>query len=145
MARYFLAVATRGHVLTGVSADFCTGGSGKSALFSQLAEGDWLVYYSPKELHRERTPCRRFTAIGRVAAGRVSAAGASEGLSGPHRPFRYFRCHPVLAAPLVRSLSFVRNKKRWEPSLCRGLVEVRREYFAVIAQAMLTRVDWETL
>jgi hypothetical protein len=145
MTRYFLAVDSRDHVLTGVQAGFCMAGSGDAALFSQMAEGDWLAYYSPRELHRRRFPCRRFTAIGRVAKGRISMVGGSEGLAGPHRPCRYFRCYPVPAAPLVESLSFVRNKKRWGPWLSRGLVEVHREDFAVIAHAMLSRVDWETL
>jgi hypothetical protein len=145
MTRYFLAVDSRDHVLTGVSTRLCSAGSGRSALFAQMAEGDWLVYYSPKELHRQRTPCRRFTAIGKVEKGGISSPGGSEGLSGPRRPFRYLRCYPLPAAALVRSLSFVRDKKRWEPSLRRGLVELKREDFDVIAQAMLTRVDWETL
>ncbi len=145
MTRYFLAVSSRDHVLTGVATGLCSAGSGSSALFAQMAEGDWLVYYSPKELHRQKTPCRRFTAIGKVEKGGISIPLVSEGLSGPHRPFRYLRCYPVPAAALVRSLSFVRDKKRWEPSLLRGLVELKREDFDVIAQAMLTRVDWETL
>lgn len=145
MTRYFLAVDSRDHVLTGVSVGFCTPGYGKAKLFSQIAEGDWVAYYSPRELHRERTLCRRFTAIGRVAKGRISTLGGSEGLTGPRRPCRYLRCHPAPAAALVRSLSFVRDPKRWGLSFRAGFSEVTREDFAVIAHAMLSRVDWETL
>ena len=145
MTRYFIAVGTRDAVLTGVSAAFCFVDSGNRALFSQMAEGDWLAYYSPRELQRETTPCRRFTAVGRVAKGRTSMGQGSEGLQGQRRPMRYLLCYPVPASTLVRSLSFVRNKKRWGPSFRAGFFEVRREDFAVIALAMLTRVDWETL
>jgi hypothetical protein len=145
MVRYFLAAAPHDHVLIGVSTRSCHAPAGKGALLSQMTEGDWLAYYSSRERHGKAIPCRRFTAIGRVAAGRVSVSGASEGLDGLHRPMRYLRCYPLPAAGLVGSLSFVRNPKRWGPSFRPGLFEVQREDFAVIARAMLTRVDWETL
>jgi hypothetical protein len=145
MARYFLAVASRDHVLTGVSAGFCHAGPGKGALLSQMAEGDWLAYYSPRESHREATPCRRFTAIGRVAKGRISTAGGSEDMVGHRRPMRYLRCFPVPASAPVRSLSFVRNRKKWGVSFRRGFFEVKRDDFAVVARAMLARVDWDVL
>ena len=145
MARYFVAVGTRDAVLTGVSAGFCFVRSRNRVLLSQIAEGDWLAYYSPRELQRGTTPCRRFTAVGRVAKGRASMGQGSEGLQGERWPMRYLRCYPVPAATLVRSLSFVRNKKRWGPSFRTEFFEVRREDFAVIAQAMLARVDWEAL
>jgi hypothetical protein len=145
MARCFLAVATRDNVLAAVGAGFCFVDSGKRTLLSQMSEGDWLAYYSPRELQRETTPCRRFTAIGKVAAGRVSMASGSAGLEGERRPMRYLRCYPVAAATLVRSLSFIRNPERWGVSFRAGFFEVRREDFAVIAEAMLTRVDWEAL
>lgn len=145
MVGHYVAVAARNHVLAAVSAGFCHAPSGTSALFLGMAEGDWLAYYSPRELHRSALPCRRFTAIGRVAPGRVQAARGSEGLEGSRRPMRYLRCYPVPAASLVRSLSFVRNPKVWAPSFRAGFFRVSRGDFAVIARAMLSRVDWESL
>jgi len=144
MIGHYVAVAPRDVVLTAVSTGFCHSVSGRSPLWLGMAEGDWLAYYSPREIHVGATPCRRFTAIGRVAAGRISLGGGSEGLAGSRRPVRYLRCFPVPAASLVRSLSFVRDKRRWGAAFRAGFFRVSRDDFAVIAQAMLGRVDWES-
>src|SRR5512143_3069270 len=140
MTGYYVAVAARDLVLTAVSTRFCHAPPGRSAPLFGMAEGDWLAYYSPREIHGSATPCRRFTAIGRVAPGRVQLAQGSEGLEGNRRPMRYLRCYPVPAAVLVRWLSFVRNPKVWAPSFRAGFFRVSREDFTVIAQAMLSRV-----
>ena len=146
MTRYFLSVGKRADVLVAVSARFCFAGSEEGeALLSRMAEGDWLAYYSPQESQRGAAPCRRFTAIGRVAKGRVSMGQGSEGIGGGRRPMRYLQCHPVPAATFVRSLSFVRDPRRWGSSFRAGFFEVTPEDFAVIARAMLGRVDWATL
>jgi EVE domain len=145
MTRYFLAVGTRADVLVAVSAGFCFAGAEKAALLSRMAEGDWLAYYSPRESPRAAALCRRFTAIGRVTKGRVSGGQGSESFGGARRPMRYLQCHAAPAAALVASLSFVRDPRRWGSSFREGFFEVAREDFAVIAQAMLTRVEWETL
>jgi hypothetical protein len=49
MTRYWIAVASREHVLKGVAGGFCQACHGKRTPLALMMPGDWVVYYSSKE------------------------------------------------------------------------------------------------
>ena len=75
MARYWIGVASRDHVMRGVAGGFCQLGHGKAAPVKRLKPGDGIVYYSPRAEFGEGEPVQAFTAIGEIAAGEAYADG----------------------------------------------------------------------
>jgi hypothetical protein len=63
--RYWILVASRDHVQTGVEEGICQASHGKEAPLKRMGEGDWVVFYSPKESYDGVEKCRKFTAIGK--------------------------------------------------------------------------------
>ena len=66
MAKYWLGVVSRAHVQRGKQGGFAQVCHGKQAPLQRMQPGDWLIYYSPTEIFGEKTPCRKFTALGQV-------------------------------------------------------------------------------
>ena len=76
--RYWLGVASRDHVKTGVAGGFCQLSHGKSGPLMRIRPGDGIVYYSPRTEMRGGDPVQGFTAIGddayRVRIGETGLA-----------------------------------------------------------------------
>jgi len=66
MNRFWIAVASREHVLRGIAGGFAQVCHGKSSPLKRMTKGDWIIYYSPTEIFGEKNPCRRFTALGQI-------------------------------------------------------------------------------
>lgn len=47
MTRYWIGVASREHVHRGVKGGFAQVCHGKPGPLERMAEGDWIIYYSP--------------------------------------------------------------------------------------------------
>lgn len=48
MARFWIGVVSKEHVLRGVEGGFCQVCHGKKAPLNRMKKGDYLLYYSPK-------------------------------------------------------------------------------------------------
>ncbi len=135
--RYWIGVASRDHVLRGVREGFAQLNHGKARALERMREGDGLVYYSPGERFGEREPCQRFTAIGRVVGGvyRVDAGG---GFQPYRRDVAFFaEAREVPIRPLLETLDFIRDSRRWGYAFRFGHLEIGRDDFERIARAML--------
>jgi len=77
MTRYWIGVASRDHVTSGVEGGFCQLCHGKQQPLLRMKPGDWLIYYSPRTQMREGDTVRSFTAI-----GRIEDCGARQNQSG---------------------------------------------------------------
>ncbi|MGC6768644.1 EVE domain-containing protein [Enterococcus sp. LJL51] len=67
--RYWLGVASKEHVEIGVAGGFSQLCHGKQAPLNRMKEGDWLIYYAPKESLKRNEPCQKFIAVGTIKAG----------------------------------------------------------------------------
>ena len=63
---YWIGVASKDHIQKGVEGGFCQLCHGKQQPLMRMEKGDWIIYYSPKEVFKEKLPCQKFTAIGEV-------------------------------------------------------------------------------
>ncbi len=79
---YWLGVVSRAHVRRGIALGIAQIGHGKRGGLARMRSGDWLVYYSPREL-RAGKPLQAFTAIGRVSDDEIWQAD-----EGEFRPWR---------------------------------------------------------
>jgi hypothetical protein len=105
-----------------------------------MSVGDWIIYYSPRELFDESTPCQRFTAIGQVTGTEVYPFKMAPGFIPHRRDFRFLEACELLIRPLIEKLTFIRDKGRWGYSFRLGHFEIPKADFELIASGMLTNI-----
>ena len=133
---FWIGVASRDHVLTGVEGGFCQLGHGAAAPIRRLSAGDWLVYYAPRTSLEAGTPVQAFVALGRIADGPPYQVTLPSGPSPWRREVRFL---PVREAPirsLLGRLGLTAGNPRWGIHFRRSLLAVTRPDFLTIADAM---------
>lgn len=136
-ARYWIGVASRDHVKTGVAGGFCQLGHGKSQPLKRMHEGDWLIYYSSKEAFKGDALCQSFTAIGQLLDERIYAVEMTPDFVAQRRDVRYLNATDTPIRALLESLSFIKDVKRWGYAFRFGHFEIQYADFVRVATAML--------
>ncbi|RUT33568.1 EVE domain-containing protein [Paenibacillus zeisoli] len=135
--RYWIGVVSASHVARGVEGGFAQLCHGKSAPLKRMRPGDWLIYYSPRTDMANGQPLQAFTAIGQVVDERVYEYRMSETFVPFRRDIRYSPCKEVKISTLLQELSFTRGVTNWGYRFRFGHLEIDREDFLTIAEAML--------
>ena len=135
-ARFWIGVAARAHVERGVAGGFCMFSHGRHAAVKRVRPGEWVAYYSPRMQMNGGEPVRAFTAIGRVREGEPYQAEMGPGRTGFRRDVDYAEVGSADIYPLLPKLSFIKDPAHWGIAFRRGLFQVPREDFALIAKAM---------
>ncbi|MGB8468319.1 MAG: EVE domain-containing protein [Candidatus Babeliales bacterium] len=136
MPRYWIAVASREHVLRGIAGGFMQVCHGKQAPLKRMSPEDWIIYYSPTDLFGSKALLRTFTAIGRVKADMPYTCQMSEDFIPWRRNINFVLSHESAIEPLINQLSFIHNKIHWGFPFRRGFFEIMRNDFAIIARSM---------
>lgn len=137
--RYWIGVASKDHVSNGVAGGFCQLCHGKSQPLKRMSKGDWIIYYSPREQFQGKVPCQAFTAIGEVVGEDIYSVQMSPGFTPSRRDIRFYDCVNVPIRPLLRDLSFVKDKGKWGYVFRLGYLEISKTDFDLIATKMLRR------
>lgn len=135
--RYWIGVASRQHVLIGVTGGFVQLCHGKERPLKRMAPGDWIVYYSPREVLGEKPLCQRFTAIGQVVGDEVYQVEMAPGFIPFRRDIDFQPCKEVAIRPLIDPLGFIKDKSRWGYAFRYGHLSIPREDFSLIANSMM--------
>lgn len=135
--RYWIGVASREHVSRGVAGGFCQLCHGKAQPLKRMSVGDWIIYYSPKELFEETTPCQKFTAIGSVVGAEVYSFEMFPDFVPYRRNIRFINAKDVSIRPLLERLSFIKDKNKWGYVFRFGHIEIPKADFELIASEML--------
>jgi predicted RNA-binding protein len=140
MARYWVGVVSKEHVMLGVAqgiAQFC---HGKSGPLKRMKKDDWLIYYSPRVRMNSSELVQAFTAIGTLSDDTVY----QHEMSAEFKPFRravtYISCREVSIKPLISQLEFIKNKTHWGYAFRFGMVEINEADFKIIYEKM-TRAE----
>ncbi len=136
MTRYWIAVASREHVLKGVAGGFCQACHGKRSPLARMRPGDWVVYYSSKETLGDGEPCQKFTAVGQVVAGDPYEFDMGGGFVPFRRDVAFVGCVEADIRPLIPELSFIQDKDRWGYPFRTGFFEISVADFERIASEM---------
>lgn len=134
--KYWIAVASREHVLRGVAGGFCQVCHGKGGPLKTMSANDWIVYYSPVERFGGKEPCRRFTALGRILERAPYIFRMSDDFIPWRRDVAFMKIEEAPIEPLIGDLSFIYDKKRWGFPFRRGCFHVPEEDFRQIAHSM---------
>ncbi|HUH79274.1 MAG TPA: EVE domain-containing protein [Methanoregula sp.] len=136
MVRYWIIVASKNHVMHGVSLGIVQANHGKRSGISRMHKGDGIVCYSPKASYEGHEPLKSFTALGFITDEEIYQIEESPDFRPFRRRARYVATKDVEAAPLVDKLKFIRNKKAWGYVMRFGLIEIPKEDFDLIARKM---------
>ncbi len=136
--KYWMAVASKDHVMAGVAGGFMQANHGKSSPLRRVAPGDWVIYYSSKVHYKEKEPCQAFTAVGQIKEGEVYTAVMAPDFEPARRDVDFKECEEVAIRPLIDRLSFVEDKQRWGYKFRFGFFEINQADFKLISGEMLT-------
>lgn len=143
MARYWIAVASKEHVLRGVEQGICQVCHGKGAPLKRMRPGDFIIYYSPVEFFGQKQPCRQFSAIGKIIDREPYQFKMSDDFIPWRRDVHFYSAKPVAIEPLIDKLSFIINKRQWGFPFRRGCFAINAQDFALIAKQMGVNIDEE--
>src|ERR1700733_3659348 len=65
-AKYWIIVASKDHVKTGIAEGIAQVGHGKASPLKRMRKGDFIIYYSGKQIFDKPEKCQEFTAIGKI-------------------------------------------------------------------------------
>ncbi|HEY3420776.1 MAG TPA: EVE domain-containing protein [Methanomassiliicoccales archaeon] len=129
MVKYWIAVASKDHVMMGVSKGFAQSGHGKRTGIARMNAGDVVIYYSPKMEYEGNEPLHAITAIGEIADDEIFQADEGPDWKPFRRRVRYIWTGELPLGPLICKLSFIKNKVNWGSVFRFGLVEIPQEDF----------------
>ena len=136
MARFWVGVASREHVLAAVRGAFCQLNHGKEAPVRRLQMGDSIVFYSPRERMQGGKSLQAFTAAGRILDDVPYQVEQSKDFRPFRRKTEYFKSKDASIHPLLEELSFTKGRSNWGAALRMGIFQMKREDYLKIAIAM---------
>lgn len=136
--RYWVGVAAKNHVQRGIDGGFCQLCHGKAQPLKRMQQGDWIIYYSPKEAFETKQPCQQFTAIGEVIGTEVYQFEMLPGFIPFRRDIAFMpNAKSADIRPLIQDLEFIKDKSKWGYAFRFGLLEISETDFKLIAEHML--------
>ncbi|QDK80281.1 EVE domain-containing protein [Spirosoma sp. KCTC 42546] len=137
--QYWIVVASKDHVLRGVSGGFMQANHGKQAPLKRMKPGDWVIFYSPKQVLEGDQKCQAFTAIGQLIDDTIYQVTVSENFSPFRRNVTFHASSDVSILPLIDELDFISNKKSWGYPFRIGFFEIDKHDFELISNGMLNK------
>ena len=133
---YWINTVSRDHVILGMEGGYTQANHGRPHALRRLKKGDLLAFYSPRTSYPDGEPLRRFTAIARVIDDEPFQTEMSPDFHPWRRLAEPIACREAPVAPLIKDLTFIRDKGRWGFVFRRGMFEIGEEDFRRIARAM---------
>lgn len=130
----WLGVVSAQHVARGVALGIAQIGHGKRAGLARMRRGDTLIYYSPTQCLGDKTPLRRFTAVGVISGDEIWQA--DEGDFRPHRRAVAYRESNAVPVDDLKGMLELTTNPHWGYQLRRGLIELTASDAATIEGAM---------
>jgi hypothetical protein len=127
--RFWVLVASKDHVMRGVSLGIAQAGHGKRSGIARMHAGDMVIYYSPKVRYEGDEVLHAFTAIGEIADEEVFQVEETPDFKPFRRKVHYMTTGEVGIVPLIPDLTFIRNKRSWGYPFRSGLFEIRKDDF----------------
>jgi EVE domain len=133
--RHWLGVASKNHVMIGVSQGFAQVNHGRRAPLLRMQPGDGLVYYSPR--HELGSPgiLQAFTAIGHIV-GEAHQVQVAPDFAPWRRPVSYRTDISDALIGELKSILHLTSVPNWGYQLRFGLVELTATDFESISNAM---------
>lgn len=136
--KYWVCTVSRAHVKIGEAGGFCQVCHGKKGPLARMRQGDWIIYYSPKESLNGVEACQKFTAIGQIADENVFQYQMSEDFIPFRRNVVYLQqVREISIYDLLEHLSFTKETKNWGAKFRFGVFEINKDDFDLIYREMV--------
>lgn len=136
MPKYWINVISKNHVLRGVVEGITQSGHGKEAPLRKMKEGDWIIFYSPKQSLEGNEKLQAFTTVGQLADDEVYQFE----MSSTFKPFRrkviFKNSKEISILPLIDKLEFIKDKTHWGFMFRFGLFEISEKDFNTISKEL---------
>lgn len=133
---YWLNTVSLNHVKIGVEGGFTQTGHGKSSGLNKMQASDLIVFYSPRTKYRDGKSLQTFTAIGKITDEEPYQVEMRPDFNPWRRKVEFFECEEAPIRPLVDELNFIEDKNYWGFPFRRGLFQIEKQDFKLIAKAM---------
>jgi len=135
--KYWVIVASKDHVKTGITEGIAQACHGKSSPLKRMAKEDFLIYYSGKKKFGKAEKCKEFTAIGKVIDDEIYTFQMTADFCPSRRNIEFYESEDVSITSLVENLDFIQNKKSWGYTFRFGFFEINKHDFDLISTLML--------
>jgi hypothetical protein len=133
--KYWINTITKEHVLLGVKGGFTQANHGSPRTLKKMSGGDAVVFYSGKVSFDNLEPYQKFTAIGTVVDDTPYQVEMTPSFHPFRRNLSFITMQEAEIRPLISKLSFIKDPKHWGFPFMRGLFEIPKEDFEIIARA----------
>ena len=139
--KYWISVASKDHVKTGVTEGIAQACHGKAAPLKRMRKNDFIIFYSGKQTMGMKDVCQEFTAVGKVADDDVYEFQMSEDFCPSRRNIEFLKSNDASILPLINDLDFIQNKKSWGYPFRFGFFEIQQRDFDIVSLKMLQKND----
>ncbi|WP_338870800.1 EVE domain-containing protein [Spirosoma sp. SC4-14] len=133
---YWIVVASKDHVMRGVSGGFMQANHGKKTPLLRTKPNDWVIFYSPKQVLEQDEKCQSFTAIGQITDEGIYQVTLTHDFAPFRRNVQFYDCQETSILPLINDLNFIQNKKAWGYPFRVGFFEIGEKDFVLIKERM---------
>ena len=133
MAKFWIGVVSKEHVLRGVEGGFCQVCHGKKGPLNRMKKGDYLLYYSPKYQLNSQEKLQAFTAVGKIIDDTAYQVEMFEGFFPFRRDVSYYQ--PIRDCLIEQ----VRLHPEWHQSASQlryGHFEISKDFFLYVFEQM---------
>lgn len=139
--KYWIMVASKDHVRTGIAEGIAQACHGKASPLKRMRKGDVIIYYSGKQTLGKPELCQEFTAIGKVKDEEIYEYPVSDDFRPFRRSIDYWPGKDISVLPLIPDLNFIQNKKSWGYPFRFGFLEIDPHDFELIYSRMIPDDD----
>jgi hypothetical protein len=139
--KYWIAVISKDHTMKGVEGGFMQACHGKQAPLKRMKQGDWVLFYSPKQSMGQEAKCQSFTAVGQATDDAVYQYQMTASFVPFRRKIKFHECRETSILPLIDKLDFITNKKSWGFIFRFGFFEIKENDFNLILSNMTIHED----
>ncbi len=143
--KYWINTVSQAHVRRGLAGGFTQANHGKDRALKWLAQGDLVAFYSPRTDYPDGAPLQAFTALGRIIDQRPYQVEMTPTFHPWRRQVEFLPCQAAPIAPLIDTLDFIQDKRRWGFPFRRGLFEIGQDDFMRIAAALSVTLQGKTV
>jgi hypothetical protein len=137
--KYWIIVASKDHVKSGIAEGFAQACHGKSSPLKRMRKGDFVIYYSGKLIMWKPEKCQEFTAIGQVEDDEVYPIQLTPDFCPFRRNISFFEHQDVSILPFINDLEFIKNKQNWGYPFRYGFFQINTHDFNLISSQMLKK------
>jgi hypothetical protein len=135
--KFWIIVASKDHVKNGISAGIAQACHGKSSPLKRMKKGDFVIYYSGKQILGKPDKCQEFTGLGKVIDDETYQFQVSGDFCPSRHNIEFLQCNNISILPLIDGLDFIQNKKNWGYPFRFGFFEINNHDFDLISSQML--------